>query len=127
MRTFIVRIIFAGLILASMTVIGLAKENKRQVTFDEPVKVNGTLVKAGTYEVIFADETGQLTIFKGKKSVAQASARLEKLETKTGQRYAVWSEVGNSDEPKVLTSVTLQDGYQAKLVNAGDLKAEGSN
>jgi hypothetical protein len=42
------RIVVLGLIVASIAVIGMSKELSKHVTFDEPVKVNGTLVKAGT-------------------------------------------------------------------------------
>jgi regulator of RNase E activity RraA len=106
--------------LGSFSVFGMAKENKRRVTFDAPVTVNGTVVKAGNYEVVFADETGQLTIFKGKKQIAQAAARLEKIEKDNGQVYAI----SGTNEPKVLTSVTLKDGYRANLVNAGSMNTE---
>ena len=120
MRKAMIRTLVLGLILGAFSAVGTAKENKRHITFDEPVTVNGTLVKAGNYEVVFTDETGQLTIFKGKKEIAQSGARLEKMEKDTGQVYSVWG----SKEPKVLTSVTLKDGYQAKLVNAGLPNAE---
>jgi hypothetical protein len=122
----ITRTMVLGLILGSMCIIGVAKENKKHVTFDEPVTVNGTLVKPGTYAVVFDDVTGQLTIFKGKKEIAKASARLEKLERDTGQVYSSWSNASKSEEPGVLTSVTMKDGYQAKLVNAGEMRTEGS-
>lgn len=121
----IIRTIVLGLVLGSISVVGMAKENKKQVTFDDPVTVNGTLIKKGTYDVVFDDASGQLTIFKGKKALATASAKLEKLEKKTEQVYSVWS-ANPGDEPKALSSVTLKDGYRAKLVNAGDMKADGS-
>src|SRR6185436_20604029 len=102
MRKAMIRTLVLGLILGSFSVFGMAKENKRRVTFDAPVTVNGTLVKAGNYEVVFADETGQLTIFKGKKQIAQAPARLEKIEKDNGQVYAIWGNPASSNEPKVL-------------------------
>jgi hypothetical protein len=126
MTKFKIRTIVLGLILGSISIIGMAKETKKHVTFDEPLSVNGTLVKAGTYEVVFDDASGQLTIFKGKKEIAKASARLEKLERNNGQVYAAWRNAGDSSEPKVLTSVTLKDGYLAKLINTGQINAEGS-
>jgi len=121
------RTMVLGLILGSMCIIAVAKENKKHVTFDGPVTVNGTLVKAGTYEVVFDDATSQLTIFKGKKEIAKASARLEKVERDTGQVYSSWANASNSEGPGVLTSVTMKDGYQAKLMKAGEMKAEGSH
>lgn len=123
----ITRTIVLGIILGSISVIGMGKENKKHVTFDDPVVVNGTTVKAGTYEVVFDDQTNQLTIFKGKKALATAPARLEKLEKDSHQIYTVWTGSSTSDEPKMLTSVRLKDGYQAKLNNPTDMKSEGSN
>jgi hypothetical protein len=113
-----------GVIVAAVSVIGLAKEIKKQVTFEEPVKVNGTIIKAGTYNVSFDETTGELTILKDKKVQAKATARLEKLDKNTSQAYSMWSEVNGSKEPKVLTSVGLGNRNLAKLVNAGENKAE---
>ena len=121
MIKFVNRIIAVGLIVGSMFVIGMAKEIKKQVTFDEPVRVNGTTIKAGTYEVTFDEATSELTIFKGKKVQAKASASLEKLEKGSKQVYSLLTDANS--ESKVLTSVNLGNGNQVKLVNAGDTKA----
>jgi hypothetical protein len=126
MRKFVNRLIIFGLIFGSMAAVALAKPIKKQVTFAEAVKVNGVLVKSGTYDVAFDEETGQLTIFKGKRTVAKAAAGLEKLNKNSRVVYALWSPDESNTEPKVLTSITLRDGNQAKLVNAGDAKAEAS-
>jgi hypothetical protein len=126
MTKYIIRTLALGLVLGSIAILGMAKENRKKVTFDEPVSVNGTVIKAGTYEVVFDDTTGQLTISKGKKEIAKASATLEKLERDTGQVYAAWSNTGDSNEPKLLTKVTMKDGYQAKLLNTGQTNADGS-
>lgn len=116
------RIIVLGLIVTSIAVVGMAKELSKQVTFDEALKVNGTLVKAGTYKVSFDETTSELTIFKDKKVLAKAPARLEKLEKRSGQVYWLWTNA--EGEPRTLTAVNLGSGNQAKLVNAGDTKAE---
>lgn len=115
------RIIVLGLIVAAIAVVGMAKEIKKQVTFGEPVKVNGTLVKAGTYKVSFDETTSELTIFKDKKVLAKASAQLEKLDKRSGV-YWLLSNAGT--EPQTLTAVSLGNGNRAKLVNTGDTKAE---
>jgi hypothetical protein len=124
MRSVINRIIGVGLIVASIAVVGLAKELKKQVTFDEPVKVNGTLIKPGSYNVSFDETTGKLTISKGKKVLAKSSATLEKLSKSTEQVYSLWTNPGG--EPKTLTAVNLGGGNQAKLVNSGETKTASS-
>ena len=48
----------------------LAETITKEVTFLRPVTVNGTLLKAGTYKAVFDDQTGELTISRGKKVVA---------------------------------------------------------
>ena len=90
----------------------------REVTFTRDVKVNGTLVKAGTYKAVFDDQTGELTITKGKKTVAQAPARIEKLERKTQASYSF------RDGSNVLLSVTLKGGNLAIIENGDESGAQ---
>lgn len=74
----IVTKMFAVLMVGALTgVVALAKVKRERVTFDTDIKVNGTLVKKGTYEVKFDDETNQLSIIKNGKVVAEAMTRLE--------------------------------------------------
>jgi hypothetical protein len=70
--------VLAVLMVGALTgVVALAKVQKARATFDEDIKVNGTLVKKGTYDVKFDDETGQLSIIKNGKVVAEATTKLE--------------------------------------------------
>jgi len=126
MTRVLIRTIVLGLVLGSVSAVGMAKEIKKHVTFADPVMVNSTTIKAGTYDVTFDDQTGQLTVFKGKKVLATAEAKLEKMDTETRQVYSIWTGSSAGDAVKVLTSVTLKDGYQAKLVNTGQTSAGGS-
>jgi hypothetical protein len=57
------------------------------------------LVKAGTYKVSFDETTNELTIFKDKKVLAKAPARLEKVEKKSGQVYWFGPMLKASREP----------------------------
>ena len=71
----IVNKMLAVLMVGALTsVVALAKVHKHKVTFDSDIKVNGTLVKKGTYDVKFDDETSQLSIIKNGKVVAEAMA-----------------------------------------------------
>jgi hypothetical protein len=126
MRDFVNCAIMFVLIFGSMTVVAMAKTIKKQVTFYEPVEVNGTIVKAGTYDVVFDDEKGNLTILKGKQEVAKGAAHLEKVNKDSRTVYELWSFPGDDARTKVLTSVKLKDGNQARILTARDTKAEGA-
>ena len=68
------------LVVGMMTSItALAMTTNRQVTFSRDVTVNGMPVKAGTYKATFDDQTGEFKLLRGKKVVANATARLEKI------------------------------------------------
>ena len=77
MKSIMNRILVVMMVGALTSVVALAKVQKHKITFENDIKVNGTLVKKGTYEVKFDDQTGQLSIIKDGKTVAQAMAKLE--------------------------------------------------
>jgi hypothetical protein len=114
------------MVSAITTVLAFGKTTKKDVTFDNAVTVNGTLVKPGTYSVAFDDETGELTINKGTKVVARTPARLEKLEGRAQVDYQTRAGAGDATEAPVLVSVTLKDRNQATVVNAGESKGESA-
>ena len=81
--------VLAVLMVGALTgVVALAKVQKAKATFDSDIKVNGTVVKKGSYDVKFDDETGQLSIIKNGKTVAQSMARLE-ARSKKADRFQV--------------------------------------
>ncbi len=59
-----------------------AKVRKASITLDADTKVNGTLVKQGMYNVVFDDQSGDLSIFKGTKLIVKTTTRLEKRDRK---------------------------------------------
>ena len=112
----IVSKMMAVLMVSALTgVVALAKVHKEKVTFDSDIKVNGTVVKKGSYDVKFDDESGQLSIVKNGKVVAQATAKLEQREKKAndfqlrsttdgGETNLVGVTFGGSDKNVVITS-----------------------
>lgn len=71
--------VFAVVMILALTgVIALAKVKEETVTFSSDVTVDGTTVKAGTYDLRFDEQTGNLEIVKGSKVVAKASTHVEK-------------------------------------------------
>src|SRR5262245_11902386 len=110
-----------GVLLLIGTLAGplvLGKTTTKEVTFVHPISVNGTLLKKGTYNVTFNDETGELTIKRGKKVVATAEARLEKVNARDFS-YTTW-ESDDPSKPSILLSVPLSAGNRATLVQRED-------
>ena len=85
-----------------------------RVEFADPVIVNGTLIKDGMYKVQFNDQTGMLTFMKDNKDiVATAPARLERVDKHSPVEYSTRTE----GDARILTSVTMDDGYRAILLS----------
>ncbi len=76
------RITIALAICAVAASIAFAKTRKDSVTFTQDVSVNGTLVKSGSYEVSFNDETNELAIMKRGKVIAKTTAKTSQRENK---------------------------------------------
>ena len=73
---------FATLLVCALVSIGAyagdkGKSEKKMVTFPEDMMVNGTLVKAGDYEIKFDETAGTLSILRNGKVKATAPAHLE--------------------------------------------------
>ena len=64
-------------LLASFGVAAKDKTKKKTVEFTQDVTVNGTVLKAGTYDVKFNEETGELSVIKDGKVKATTTAHLE--------------------------------------------------
>ena len=122
----IVSKMMAVLMVGALTgVVAFAKVHKQKVTFENDIKVNGTLVKKGTYDVKFDDESGQLSIEKNGKTVAQAMAKLEAREKKASD-FQLRSTVNGEDTN--LTGVTF-GGWDKNIVitSGGGSTTTGSN
>jgi hypothetical protein len=88
--------------LASIAVYAAAKDKVKteNVTFASDVMVNGTLVKAGVYQVKFNEETGELAIMKDGKVKAKTTAHLQ----------------SRSDKARNTTFRTVDKGSVAELI-----------
>jgi hypothetical protein len=123
MKSMINRIMVVLMVGALTSVVALAKTQKHRVTFENDIKVNGTLVKKGSYDVKFNDETGQLSIEKNGKVVAQATARLESRSKKANDFQL--RAVSSGDEHQ-LVGVTF-GGSDKDVVISGGTSTTGSN
>ena len=116
MKSIVSKMVAVVMVGALTGVVALAKVHKQKTTFENDIKVNGTLVKKGTYDVKFDDETGQLTIAKNGKTVATATAKLEQREKKAND-FQLRSTV-NGDEQQ-LTGVTFGGSDKDVVITSG--------
>jgi hypothetical protein len=116
MKSIVNRVVVLLLTVAVAGTFVWAKTRKKEVTFTQPVTVDGTVVKKGTYKVEFNEETGELQIKKGDKVVAKAQARLEQ----TDDRFTTYSRSDPKDPTKLpeLISVSLRKGSQATIISS---------
>ena len=91
MRKYVNRFVVLLVVCALSSSMALAAEQSKKVTFRSDVKLNGTVIKKGTYQVSFDDKTGELSIARGKTVVAKGSARLEKFAGTPGTTYVTES------------------------------------
>ena len=123
MKFIINRVIVAFLLVTLAGVAAFAKNKRAHVTFTEATSVNGTIVKQGTYEVVYNEETGELSILKDDKVVAKAATRLEMLGRKANNTEVHTRHVDMGVE---LVGVTFVGSDQHVLVKQAGMQAGGN-
>ena len=124
MKSIVNRIVVVVMVGALTSVVALAKTHKHRVTFENDIKVNGTIVKKGSYEVKFDDETSQLTINKNGKTVAQSMAKLEARAKKAGG-FQLRS-VGEGENTE-LVGLTFSGSDKDVVITNGGATTTGNN
>lgn len=124
MKSMVNRMVAVLMVGALTCVVAFAKVQKHKVTFENDMKVNGTLVKKGTYDVKFDDESGQLTIAKNGKTVVQAMAKVEAREKKAND-FQLRSTT-NGDEMQ-LTGVTFGGSDKDVVITNSGTSTTGSS
>ena len=124
MKSIVSRLMVVLLVGALTAVVALAKVQKQKVTFESDIKVNGTLVKKGTYELRFNDETGQLAIVKNGKTVAEAMAKVEPRSRKASD-FQLRSTV-NGDQTQLI-GVTFGGSDKDIVLSNSGASTTGSN
>ena len=125
MKSMVNRIMVVLMVGALTSVVAFAKVHKQKVTFDNDIKVNGTLVKKGTYEIKFDDESGQLKINKNGKTIAEATARLEAREKKAND-FQLRS-TGSGEETQLIGVTFGGSDKDVVISNAGGSTSGSSN
>jgi hypothetical protein len=115
----------AVLMVGALTsVVALAKVQKARATFDNDIKVNGTLVKKGSYDVKYDDESGQLSIIKNGKVIAEAMTRVE-ARSKKASDFQIRS-VTNGNEVQ-LAGVTFGGSDKDVMIANNGASTSGNN
>lgn len=84
MKQFLARSFVALIVCALATATAFAdKVKKANLTLSDDTMVNGTLIKAGTYEFVFNQDKGEVSILKNGKLKAKTTARLEERSEKS--------------------------------------------
>lgn len=124
MKSMVNRMLVVLMVGALTSVVAFAKVHKHKVTFENDIKVNGTLVKKGTYDVKFDDATGQLSVSKNGKTVAEAMAKVEPRAKKAND-FQLRSTV-NGDETQLI-GVTFGGSDKDVVLSTGGATTTGSN
>ncbi len=125
MKSIVNKMLVVMMVGALTSVVALAKVHKQKVSFENDIKVNGTLVKKGTYEVKFDDETGQLSLIKQGKVVAEATARTEQRNKKAADFQVRSAKSGDETQ---LVSITFGGSDKDLVITGGGASTSaGSN
>jgi hypothetical protein len=124
MKSIVNRIVVLLVVGALTSVAAFAKVQKHQVTFENDTKVNGTVVKKGTYDLKFDDQSGQLSISKNGKVVVQAMAKLEPREKKAADFQMRSSTAGDVAQ---LIGVTFGGSTSDVVISNNGASTSGSN
>lgn len=100
MKSFLNRIAMALLITSLASVSVFAKANTKSVSFPTDIKLNGTVVNKGVYDLKFDDKTGELSIMKDDKVIARAPASVEKRATKA--RTFTYLSTGKGEDTQLI-------------------------
>jgi len=124
MKSIVSKIGAVVMVGALTSVVAFAKVQKEKVTFDSDIKVNGTVVKKGTYDLKFDDESGQLSITKNGKVVVQTMAKLEQREKKAND-FQLRSTSDNGETN--LIGVTFNGSDKNVVITSGGSSTTGAN
>lgn len=124
MKSILNRIAVVLVVGALSSVVALAKVHKHKVTFSSDIKINNTLVKKGTYDLKFDDETGQFSVVKNGKVVAQSMAKLEQREKKAND-FRLRSS-GSGDDTQLLGIQFGGSDKEVVISNSGN-QSTGNN
>jgi hypothetical protein len=124
MKYILSRLVTALLLVILVSVPSLAKVRKAQIKLKADTKVGDVIVKKGTYEVRFDDQSNELSIVKGRKVVAKSAVQLEPLSSKYPDSAHI---VNIEDNQTVLTGVIFAGTSQTVVLKSTSATATIKN
>jgi len=118
------RIVIAVLLVTLAGTAAFGKTRKKDVTFTDNVTVNGTLVKAGNYQVAFDETSNELSILKKGKLVVKTAAHLEARDNKARDTQVRRRVAGNDSE---FVGITFGGTKDDVVVGQAGMQAGGTN
>ena len=119
---------FAALVICALASIpaaaGKDKVRTETVKFASDIMVNGTLVKAGSYQIKFNEQTGELSILKDGKVKAKTTAQLQARNEKARDTAVKTLDKGGVAE---LIGFSFGGSKQDLVVGAGSGAVSGNN
>jgi type 1 fimbria pilin len=123
MKNTVMALAMIALVSLGVFAAGKDKVKKDTVTLLSDVTVNGTLLKAGTYEIRFDEKTGELAIVRDGKIKAKTTVRSEERSDKA-QTTAVRTDRKNNIAE--LIGVTFAGSNQNLVVSGNSGAVSGS-
>ena len=114
MKSLLSRIALALLITSLASISVFAKGKTESVRFLTNIKVNGTMVNKGVYDLKFDDKTQELSIMKGSKVIARATTSSSKRDRKA-QTLEIKS-IGSGDDIQMV-SVAFSGSAENLVIN----------
>jgi len=114
MKHFLSKVVAVIAFCALAGSIALAEHKRTTVTFENNTMVSGTMIKAGTYQLVFDSKTSQLSIKKEDgKTIATAVGHLEQRPEKV-ERTEI--DTVTSGDTAVLNSIQFAGQRQAVVI-----------
>ena len=118
------RTVIAIVVFTMASALAFAKGQRDKVNFPTNIKINGTLVKQGTYDAVFNEQTSELSIMKGDKVVAKTNVRVEKRDGKASQTE--YRSLGTGDDNQ-LVSIAFGGSNKSLVVSQGNGQAAAND
>jgi len=109
MKNLFTRIAVLALV-CTLSFTAFAKEKRKSVTFSNDVNVNGTVVKKGTYKVVYDDTTNEVSIFNDNKELLVKSPAKFVPQDKENNRTFLATK--DQDNARVLNAIGLEGEKQ---------------